>query len=394
MMNVKNRYIIALLMAWLMALPMMGQVEKDTNDDEDETVAASDTLNTDSISVDTLVTDSLLPWPQSVKMRLDKLLQADLLRTTAVTALDKLGGSHQFKTELCYTGTIENRTLIGNVYCVGGFDPRFNTDDMHAFVESLQKMGVDTIRGTLYADKTMKNADLLGKGWCWDDDNPALSALVFARKDVFIDRFMQELRKAGIVLDAFSATGQRPQNAICICTRFHTMDQVLMRMMKESDNLYAEAMFYQIAASTGNQPATAKHAAQVVKKLISKLGLNASAYKVADGSGLSLYNYVSAELEVAMLRYAYRNANIHLHLSPSLPIAGIDGTLKSRMKGVFTRGNVRAKTGSVTGVFSLTGYCTAANGHRLCFSIINQGVMHGRNARAFQDKVCTALCQP
>ena len=427
MMNVKNRYIIALLMAWLMALPMMGQVEKDTNDDEDETVAAADTLNTDSMSADTLVTDSLLPWPQSVKMRLDKLLQADLLRTsqlalmvydldtdsaiycfnerqtmrpastmkviTAVTALDKLGGSHQFKTELCYTGTIENRTLIGNVYCVGGFDPRFNTDDMHAFVESLQKMGVDTIRGTLYADKTM-NADLLGKGWCWDDDNPALSALVFARKDVFIDRFMQELRKAGIVLDAFSATGQRPQNAICICTRFHTMDQVLMRMMKESDNLYAEAMFYQIAASTGNQPATAKHAAQVVKKLISKLGLNASAYKVADGSGLSLYNYVSAELEVAMLRYAYRNANIHLHLSPSLPIAGIDGTLKSRMKGVFTRGNVRAKTGSVTGVFSLTGYCTAANGHRLCFSIINQGVMHGRNARAFQDKVCTALCQP
>ena len=266
MMNVKNRYIIALLMAWLMALPMMGQVEKDTNDDEDETVAASDTLNTDSISVDTLVTDSLLPWPQSVKMRLDKLLQADLLRTsqlalmvydldadsaiycfnerqtmrpastmkviTAVTALDKLGGSHQFKTELCYTGTIENRTLIGNVYCVGGFDPRFNTDDMHAFVESLQKMGVDTIRGMLYADKTMKNADLLGKGWCWDDDNPALSALVFARKDVFIDRFMQELRKAGIVLDAFSATGQRPQNAICICTRFHTMDQVLMRMKK------------------------------------------------------------------------------------------------------------------------------------------------------------------
>ena len=69
MMNVKNRYIIALLMAWLMALPMMGQVEKDTNDDEDETVAASDTLNTDSISADTLVTDSLLPWPQSVRPR-------------------------------------------------------------------------------------------------------------------------------------------------------------------------------------------------------------------------------------------------------------------------------------------------------------------------------------
>ena len=428
MMKLKSKYALVVLLAWLMALPMMGQVEKDVTDDDDETVAAADTLATDSLSADTLATDSLLPWPQSVKARIDRLLQADMLRTsqlglmvydldtdsaiycfnerqtmrpastmkviTAITALDKLGGSHQFKTELCYTGTIETRTLTGNVYCVGGMDPRFNTDDMHAFVESLQKMGVDTIRGTLYADKSMKTTDLLGKGWCWDDDNPVLSALVYARKDVFMDRFMQELRKAGIVLDAFTATGQRPQDATCICTRFHTMDQVLMRMMKESDNLYAEAMFFQIAAATGNKPATAKNAAQVVKRLIAKLGLNAADYKVADGSGLSLYNYVSAELEVAMLRYAARNANIYLHLSPSLPIAGIDGTLKSRMKGVFTRGNVCAKTGSVTGVFSLAGYCTAANGHRLCFAIINQGVMRGRNARAFQDKICTALCQP
>ena len=129
----------------------------------------------------------------------------------------------------------------------------------------------------------MKSTVLLGKGWCWDDVNPVLSALVYARKDVFMDRFMQELRKADIVLDAFTATGQRPQDATCICTRFHTMDQILMRMMKESDNLYAEAMFFQIAAATGNKPATAKNAAQVVKRLIAKLGLNAADYKVADG---------------------------------------------------------------------------------------------------------------
>ena len=64
------------------------------------------------------------------------------------------------------------------------------------------------------------------------------------------------------------------------------------------------------------------------------------------------------------------------------------------MKGTFTRGNVFAKTGTVTGVSSLAGYCTAANGHRLAFSIINQGVMHASNARRFQDRVCTLLCQP
>ena len=79
---------------------------------------------------------------------------------------------------------------------------------------------------------------------------------------------------------------------------------------------------------------------------------------------------------------------------PALPVAGVDGTLKKRMLGSFTDGNVHAKTGTVTGVSSLAGYCRAANGHMLCFSIIDHGVMHGRNGRAFQDRVCTLLCQP
>lgn len=124
------------------------------------------------------------------------------------------------------------------------------------------------------------------------------------------------------------------------------------------------------------------------------MGLNPKRYEIADGSGLSLYNYLSAELEVQLLRYAFRNNNIYMHLRPSLPIAGEDGTLRKRMKGVFTAGNVHAKTGTVQGVSSLAGYCTAANGHHLAFSIINQGIQHHSNGRAFQDRVCTVLCQP
>ena len=185
-----------------------------------------------------------------------------------------------------------------------------------------------------------------------------------------------------------------PANAFTICTRFHTMDQVLHKMMKESDNLYAECMYYQIAASTGNRPASAKSARNVERQLINKLGLDASRYRLADGSGLSLYNYLSAELEVMMLRYAFRNDNIKQHLIHSLPIAGVDGTLKNRMKRGSVHGNVKAKTGTLTGIISLAGYCTAANGHELCFSIINNGIMHGSNARHFADKVCNLLCQP
>ena len=265
---------------------------------------------------------------------------------------------------------------------------------MRAFVEGIRKMGVDTIRGNIYADKTMKSADTLGSGWCWDDDNPILSPLLISRHNVFVKRFVDELHEAGIVVEATLGEARKPDDAYCIASRFHSIDQILMRMLKESDNLYAESMFYQLAASTGNRRATAKDAATVIGRLINKVGLDPRRYQIADGSGLSLYNYVSAELEVKLLRYAFRNNNIYLHLHPALPEAGVDGTLRRRMRGTFTQGNVFAKTGTVKGISSLAGYCTAANGHHLAFAIINQGVMHHSNGRAFQDRVCTILCQP
>lgn len=416
-----KHYIKALLPLLFLALTANAQIRFDEGDDD---ALAADTLLIDSVSPE----QQSLPWPQSVVAGIDNLLKSDMFETsqvgmmvydldadsaiychnerqlmrpastmkllTAITAIDKLGGSYQFKTDLCYTGEVTDGTLSGNIYCVGGFDPRFNIDDMRAFVESIRKMGVDTIRGNIYADKSMKDEAQYGEGWCWDDDNPILSPLLVGRKDVFIDRFVQELREAGIVVDAFTGQGRKPDDAFCICRRFHTIDQVLMRMLKESDNLYAESMFYQIGAASGNQPATAHSARSVMNRLIEKVGLDPKRYNIADGSGLSLYNYVTAELEVRMLRYAFKNNNIYLHLHPSLPQAGTDGTLRKRMTSPFTQGNVYAKTGTLSGISSLAGYCTAANGHRLAFAIINQGLLHGRNGRSFQDRVCTILCQP
>ncbi|MDE6003242.1 MAG: D-alanyl-D-alanine carboxypeptidase, partial [Prevotella sp.] len=125
-----------------------------------------------------------------------------------------------------------------------------------------------------------------------------------------------------------------------------------------------------------------------------KMGLAGRPHRFADGSGLSLYNYVSAELLCALLRHAWRSPRIIGTLMPALPIAGVDGTLKDRMKKTPAQGNVRAKTGTLTGISSLSGYCTAANGHQLCFSIINQGVMRNATGKAFQDRVCNALCEP
>ncbi len=432
-MNKIFKYVMSLLAVVALSLPLQAQVViENSGDEHDEEVVEDKDDNevTDSAMVDSIARDTLrLPWPQAMQKGIDKLLESKMFETsqvgimvwdleadsciyhfrerqlmrpastmklvTAITALDKLGGSYQFKTQLKYTGTVENHVLKGDIYCIGGMDPRFNTDDMTAFVTSLKDMGVDSIQGNIYADRSMKDADLLGEGWCWDDDNPVLSPLVFGRKDNFMDRFLSKLKDAGIVYLGESVSVKRcPASAFSVCTRFHTMDQILHKMMKESDNLYAESMYYQIAASTGNRPASAKSARSVERQLFRKIGLDPQRCKLADGSGLSLYNYLSAELEVRLLRYAYQNENILPHLKPSLPVAGVDGTLKKRMRSGFAHGNVKAKTGTLTGIISLAGYCKAANGHDLCFSIINNGIMHGNNARNFADKVCELLCQP
>lgn len=311
---------------------------------------------------------------------------------TAISALDRLGGSYQFKTVLKRTGEVvdSTRTLMGDVYIVGGMDPRLGRDDLAAFAESLKKQGIDTIRGNLCMDRSMKNSDLLGEGWCWDDDNPVLSPLVYKRKNQLGEQFMDVLKKEGLIVTDSIINRKSPSDAKEICMRSHSIDQILMRMMKESDNLYAESMFYNMAA-TKSKPATAKVAADIEKALIRKIGLNPERYRIADGSGLSLYNYVTAELEVMMLRYAYRNNNIFNHLYMTLPVAGEDGTLSKRMRGSCAADNVHAKTGSVSGISSLAGYATAPDGHRLAFCIINQGIMHSANARNFQNKVCIEI---
>ena len=124
------------------------------------------------------------------------------------------------------------------------------------------------------------------------------------------------------------------------------------------------------------------------------MGLKGNNYRIADGSGLSLYNYLSAEIVTRLLRYAWQTDSIREILLPALPVAGEDGTLANRMLKTAAAGNVHAKTGTLSGVSTLSGYLTTAEGHVLCFSIMNQGVMKLSEGRAFQDRVCKALCEP
>lgn len=313
---------------------------------------------------------------------------------TAVSALHFLKGDYRMNTDVFINGTIQNATLQGDIYVRGCMDPLLSPYDVDNMAAALKSAGISRVCGHLYVDLSMKDDLAYGWGWCWDDDYGPLSALMVDGKDCFAQQWLSALHTSDIATDDELLLSQPvPKTARKVFTVSHSLDELLVPMMKNSDNIYAECLFYQIAASTGVKKAGRKQAASRIQELIGKLGLTQKRYQIADGSGLSLYNYVSAELLVRMLNHAYVNEPIRQHLLPSLPIAGEDGTLSKRMKDTPAAGNVKAKTGTVDGISSLSGYLTASNGHILSFSIINQGIIYTSTGKDFQDKVCIRLCQ-
>ena len=221
---------------------------------------------------------------------------------------------------------------------------------------------------------------------------------IYTSKDFFFHTFINRLKEKGIEANT-TAFADCPENdSLRVVSPLFTLQrpigEVLTQMMKESDNLCAESMFYHLALHHTQQKRVKDNdGSDAINHFVKEsLGLNPEYYNIVDGSGVSLYNYISPRLLLEYLKYAYYHADIFQSFYEALPIAGIDGTLKSRMKKSKAYKNVHAKTGTVTGVSSLAGYAKALNGHQLAFAIINQNVMKSRQARTFQDKVCDILC--
>jgi D-alanyl-D-alanine carboxypeptidase/D-alanyl-D-alanine-endopeptidase (penicillin-binding protein 4) len=172
------------------------------------------------------------------------------------------------------------------------------------------------------------------------------------------------------------------------------LTEVLTRALKKSDNLCAEAMFFHLAKGTASRPLHWEDAAQALTRFAAdSLGIDRGLHTVVDGSGVSLYDYTTPAILLEYLKLAYHRPQWFRTFYQALPVAGVDGTLAGRMKGTRAAGNVHAKTGSVTGISTLAGYVTAANGHLLAFVIMNQNVGTLKEARNWQDKVCEALAK-
>ena len=396
---------------------------------------------------------------------------------TSVTALSILGTDYTMNTRLQYTGQIENDTLKGSLYLVGGFDPELMDADLDSLVEAVARSGIRFITDTLAADVSMTDSVYWGSGWSWDDvpasfqpymsplmlnrgcvdvtvkptikdslpdvvcvpasdyyqvDNDAVShqplagklkvtrnwlsngnlihisgnvskpetktLSVYDSKNFFFHTFINRLKQKGIESNQIAFADCPQTDSIMVVTSLYTLqrpiNEVLKQMMKESDNLCAESMFYHLAVHHAKHKRVSdKDGSEAIYHFMKdRLGFNPEYYRIEDGSGVSLYNYVSPRLLLEYLKCAYYQAEIFQPFYESLPIAGIDGTLEHRMKNTPAYRKVRAKTGSVTGVSSLAGYAKASNGHQLAFVIINQNVMKLRLARAFQDKICVIMC--
>jgi D-alanyl-D-alanine carboxypeptidase/D-alanyl-D-alanine-endopeptidase (penicillin-binding protein 4) len=146
------------------------------------------------------------------------------------------------------------------------------------------------------------------------------------------------------------------------------LSALAVRLMKASQNQYAETFLKTVSDGTGVRSTGAGRLA--AQAILEGWGVPASELILRDGSGLSRYDFVTPAALVAVLAHVDRDARLREPFVASLPIAGRDGTLSTRMLGTPAEGNVRAKTGSMTGVRAIAGYVATADGERLVFSIV------------------------
>jgi D-alanyl-D-alanine carboxypeptidase/D-alanyl-D-alanine-endopeptidase (penicillin-binding protein 4) len=145
--------------------------------------------------------------------------------------------------------------------------------------------------------------------------------------------------------------------------------EIATTMMKVSQNLYAETLLKAVGAA-GGATGTANAGRTAAQTIFEAWGIPPGTYVQADGSGLSRYDLVTAEMLTTLLERMYKDQRHHDAFVATLPIAGKDGTVSTRMKGTRAEANATAKTGSISNVRALSGYIKTRDGDTLVFSIL------------------------
>ena len=325
--------------------------------------------------------------------------------TTAV-ALKQLGPDYRYQTVIAKRGPIRDSVLNGDLIVIGRGDPTMS-DRVHgsaakamaAIADSIRARGIKRVAGTLRQGGNAFTDSIYGYGWELDDISGESGAPVdellynegmvqrAARIEgrdtviavatrtpgyVYLGALYAALTSRGIAVDGLvnltADSLAAPYDTVYVVTS-PPLREIVKHFMKPSQNQIGEALLKTIGLErTGF--GTADAGAEVVTGQLREWGVDSTGVVVYDGSGLSRHDLVSPETIVKILLAMQKDTTFNAFYE-SFPIAGVDGTIRSRMKGTPAENNLRGKTGTIEFVRSLSGYVDAADGALLAFSFLS-----------------------
>ena len=318
-----------------------------------------------------------------------------LLTTSA--ALLRYGALARFRTTLQATAPPTDGIISGDVALVGAGDPYLATSQLQLIAAQLSALGVTEITGKVLGDGALFDSrrGSYDSGYRYDSDlggslgglvvgegrgsDPALYAATALR---------QALLAADILVDKGAHAGALTTPGTTVASVSSApLSTEITRINVPSDNFAAEMLVKDLGASFGSAGSTATGTA-IVRATLGPLGLQPT---VVDGSGLSRSDQVSPR-ELVTLLTAMAGRPEGTTLRASLPVAGRTGTLATRMRGTAARDRCQAKTGTLIGVSSLSGYCTTQGGDVVAFSFMENGMDSG-HAKRVEDQMLPAIAR-
>lgn len=326
---------------------------------------------------------------------------------TGSIALALLGPDYRYKTAFVSRGAIRDSALDGDLIVIGRGDPTVSNHAqgnamswMARIADSLAARGIKKVNGALVRGGNAFPDSIYGYGWEWDDltteSGAPIDELLYnegmttmpARvngRDTTIDiatrtpgrTYLEALSSAlsarGIAIGRGVSDSVAEINASGLDTLFVVssppLRDILKLLEKPSQNQIAEILIHTIGLEkTG--VGTADSGAAVIRRQLLSWGAERDGFRVYDGSGLSRHDLVSPETIVRTLVTIQRDTAFQAFYD-ALPIAGVDGTLRTRMVSTPAAGNMHAKTGTLQFVRSLSGYVNDADGDRLVFSLLH-----------------------
>jgi serine-type D-Ala-D-Ala carboxypeptidase/endopeptidase (penicillin-binding protein 4) len=222
---------------------------------------------------------------------------------------------------------------------------------------------------------------------------------------LFIDLLRQLLQQKGVTVTGQNKIiGAKDKTMLAVTsmtapfelTRLESppLNLIAAKTMKPSQNMFTETILRtlgeQIGDKTDPKLMSDERGLKVVSNFLQSIGIAADAVIQHDGSGLSRHNLITPASNVQLYTYMSRSRFAQVWRD-ALPIGAVDGTIKSRFINTLAANNVRAKTGTLDQVSSLTGYVTTSSGEKLVFSIIVNGVNEGKLRTATIDEIVVAL---